>query len=63
MSDDQDVKDPVAKEPEVKSEPPQEPEPTHEERAAALIASYSHGLAHNAPRSQAELDELKALLA
>lgn len=39
------------------------PEPTREERVAALIAGYEHGLDSNAPRTTAELAELKALLA
>lgn len=39
-----------------------EAEQTREDRVAALIAGYRHSLAHNAPRTAAELAEIEALL-
>lgn len=39
------------------------PEPSRADRVKALIDGYAHGLLHNAPRTQQELDEMKALLA
>lgn len=57
-----------------KQENPVEAEPTEAEKAAkaeadradrvkALIAGYELALKHNAPRTLAELNEIKALLA
>lgn len=37
-------------------------EPSLEDRARALVAAFSHALEHNAPRTTAELAELKSLL-
>lgn len=39
------------------------PEPTREERIEVLLAGYAHGMESNAPRTSAELAEIKALLA
>jgi hypothetical protein len=36
--------------------------PSLQERVEALIAGYEHGLNHNAPRTEAELTELRELL-
>lgn len=36
--------------------------PSREDRVKQLIAGYEHGLANNAPRTDAELKELKDLL-
>ena len=45
------------------TKPEAAPEPTREERIAALLAGYQHGMESNAPRTSAELAEIKALLA
>lgn len=41
---------------------PVEPEPTREDRVKAWLAGYEHGMNSNAPRTSAELAEIKALL-
>lgn len=41
---------------------PEAPEPTRDERVATLLTGYEHGMASNAPRTNAELAEIKALL-
>jgi len=42
---------------------PRDPdEPTMEERARALVASYEHGMEHSSPRTMNELNELRAVL-
>lgn len=40
----------------------EEPEPTREERVAALLKSYEHAMNSNSPRTTAELAEIKALI-
>lgn len=35
---------------------------SHEDRVKRLVAGYEHALEHNAPRTSAELAEIKALL-
>jgi len=42
--------------------PKPEPEPSKQDRMDAWLAAYAHGLQHNSPRTQAELDELKSIL-
>lgn len=41
---------------------PQAAEPSREDRVKALIDGYTHGMASNAPRTTAELAEIKSLL-
>ena len=45
-----------------KPAPEPAPEPTREERIEAALKSYALNMTHNAPRTDAELAELKALL-
>lgn len=39
-----------------------EPEPTREERAAALLAEFEHAMVHNAPITAPMMAELRELL-